>query len=229
MAGFYISEPRSRTVIAECLVAEFDVEGDDCPLARATAEVDVAIDAEPPQLRGDGYVLLRFSAPATDALTAALDDDDDLRYLHVTQSDGTTNYRCLSKHPCVVHELVDAGFLVESMRYRRGGATMRGAVVGYDVLRGVMEAAGRTVGVTLRRVYPLRSDDREPIARRWDLTDAQEEAVRVAWELGYFDLPRAVTASDVAAELGISKSAFLERLRRAQSSLFGSLFGGGPE
>ena len=227
MAGFYIFKVGSRAVITECLVAEFDVEGDDCPLARATAEVDVAIDAEPPQLRGDGYVLLRFSAPATDALTAALDDDD-LRYLHVTQSDGTTNYRCLSKHPCVVHELVDAGFLVESMRYRRGGATMRGAVVGYDVLRGVMEAAGRTVGVTLRRVYPLRGDDREPIARRWDLTDAQEEAVRVAWELGYFDLPRTVTASEVAAELGISKSAFLERLRRAQASLFGSLFGSNP-
>jgi predicted DNA binding protein len=211
-------------VITECLVAEFRIEGDDCPLARATAGVDVAVDAEPPQLRSDGNVLLRFSAPSSDVLTGRLDDDDAIRYLHVTGSDGTNNYRCLSKHPCVVHELVDRGFLVESMRYRRGGATMRGAVVGYDVLRGVMEAAGRTVGVTLRQVYPLRSDDREPVGRRWDLTVAQEEAVRVAWEAGYFDLPRKRTASEVAAELGISKSAFLERLRRAQSSLFGSLF-----
>jgi predicted DNA binding protein len=211
-------------VIAECLVAEFRVEGDDCPLARATAAVDAVVDAEPPQLRRDGNVLLRFSAATNESLTATLDDDDAIRYLHVTRNDGTTNYRCLSKHPCVVHELVDSGFLVESTRYRHGGATMRGAVVGYDVLRGVMEAAGRTVGVSLRQVYPLRSDDREPVGRRWDLTVAQEEAVRVAWEAGYFDLPRKRTASEVAAELGISKSAFLERLRRAQSSLFGSLF-----
>lgn len=214
-------------MIAECLVAEFRVEGDDCPLARATAAVDAVVDAEPPQLRRDGNVLLRFSAATNESLTATLDDDDAIRYLHVTRNDGTTNYRCLSKHPCVVHELVDRGFLVESMRYRRGGATMRGAVVGYDVLRGVMEAAGHTVGVSLRQVYPLRSDDREPIARRWNLTTAQEEAVRVAWDLGYFDLPRAVTAAEVAAELGISKSAFLERLRRAQSTLFASLYGDG--
>jgi predicted DNA binding protein len=212
-------------VIAECLVTEFRIEGDDCPLARSTDAVDVAVDAEPPQLRRDGNVLLRFSAPTSEALTTHLDEDDAIRYLHVTHGDGTTNYRCLSKHPCVVHELVDAGFLVESMRYRRGGATMRGAVVGHEVLRGVMEAAGRTVGVTLRQVYPLRSDDTEPVARRWNLTGAQEEAVRVAWEEGYFDLPRTATAAEVAAELGISKSAFLERLRRAQASLFESLFG----
>lgn len=212
-------------MIAECLVAEFHVEGDDCPLSRATAGIDAAIDAEPPQLRSDGNVLLRFSAPTNETLTRRLDDDDAIRYLHVTGADGTSNYRCLSKEPCVVHELVDAGFLVESIRYRRGGATMRGAVVGHDVLRGVMEAAGRTVGVTLQQVYPLGSDDREPVARRWNLTTAQEEAVRVAWELGYFELPRTVTAADVAAELGISKTAFLERLRRAQASLFGSLYG----
>jgi predicted DNA binding protein len=211
-------------MIAECLLAEFRIEGDDCPLARATASVDVTVDAEPPQLRSDRNVLLRFSAPTDDDLTAALDAADDIRYLHMTQSDGTTNYRCLSKHPCVVHELVDAGFLVESMQYRRGGATMRGAVVGHEVLRGVMEAAGRTVGVTLRQVSPLRSDDRERGGRGWNLTAAQSEAVRVAYEAGYFELPRTTTAEAVADELGISKSAFLERLRRAQASLFGAVF-----
>jgi predicted DNA binding protein len=211
-------------MIAECLLTEFRIEGDDCPLARATATVTTTVDAAPPQLRSDGNVLLRFSAPVDEALTTALDDDDDIRYLHRTRHDGTTNYRCLSKHPCVVHELVDAGFLVESMRYRRGGATMRGAVVGHDVLRGVMEAAGRTVGVTLRQVSPLGSDDHEPVERRWNLTAAQAEAVRVAYDAGYFELPRTTTAGEVAAELGISKSAFLERLRRAQASVFGSLF-----
>jgi predicted DNA binding protein len=212
-------------MIAECLVAEFRVEGDDCPLAAATAAVDAAVDARPPQLRSDGYVLLRFSARPSDELTRTLDADDRIRYLHVARADGRYSYRCLSKHPCVVHELVNAGFLVESMRYENGGATMRGAVVGYDVLRGVMEAAGRTVGVSLERVSPLRADDDEPVASVHELTPAQEESVRAAVEMGYFDLPRDVTAADVAAELGISKTAFLERLRRAQGSLFGSLFG----
>jgi predicted DNA binding protein len=212
-------------VIEECLVAEFRIEGDDCPLAVATESVDVPVDARPPQLREDGNVLLGFSAPPSEELSATLDADDRIRYLHVARANDTNNYRCLSKHPCVVHELVDEGFLVESMRYRDGGATMRGAVVGYDVLRGVMAAAGRTVGVKLQRVYPLRSTDEEPVGQAWNLTPPQEESLRVALELGYFDLPRAVTASEVAEELGISKSAFLERLRRAQSSLFETMFG----
>ncbi|KAB1189885.1 transcriptional regulator [Haloferax sp. MBLA0076] len=212
-------------MIDECLVAEFRIDGDDCPLARATTNVSVTIDASAPQLRADGNVLLHFTAPPDDRLADVLDEDDTIRYLHVTRTDDAYTYRCLSKHPCVVHELVDVGFLVESMQYNDGGATMRGAVVGNEVLRGVMEKAGQTVGIQLQRVYPLRTDEESAIGRAWELTSAQEESLEVAYEMGYFDLPRTITADDVAAELGISKSAFLERLRRAQHSVYGVLFG----
>ncbi|WP_416841633.1 helix-turn-helix domain-containing protein [Haloferax sp. DFSO52] len=212
-------------MIDECLVAEFRIDGDDCPLARATKLVPVTIDASPPQLRADGNVLLYFSTPPDDRLPSTLDADEDIRYLHVTRNDDAYTYRCLSKHPCVVHELVDVGFLVESMQYDDGGATMRGAVVGNDVLRGVMEKAGQTVGIQLQRVYPLRADEESSIGRVWNLTPAQEESLHVAYEMGYFELPRTITAVDVAEELDISKSAFLERLRRAQQSLFGTLYG----
>ncbi|KTG26932.1 helix-turn-helix domain-containing protein [Haloferax profundi] len=212
-------------MIDECLVAEFRIDGDDCPLARATTSVPVTIDASAPQLRADGNVLLHFTAPPDDRLPDVLDEDDTIRYLHVTRTDDAYTYRCLSKHPCVVHELVDVGFLVESMQYSDGGATMRGAVVGNEVLRGVMEKAGQTVGIQLQRVYPLRTDEESTIGRAWELTSAQEESLEVAYEMGYFDLPRTITAEDVATELGISKSAFLERLRRAQHSVYGVLFG----
>ena len=63
-------------MIEDCLMTEFRVEGDDCPLAAATREAGVTVDAAPPLLREDGNVLLRFSAPPTDALTAALADDE---------------------------------------------------------------------------------------------------------------------------------------------------------
>ncbi|WP_411969111.1 helix-turn-helix domain-containing protein [Haloferax sp. YSSS75] len=212
-------------MIEECLVAEFRIDGDDCPLARVTSRVPVTVDANAPQLRADGNVLLYFSSPPDERLPVALDEEADIRYLHVTRNDDAYTYRCLSKHPCVVHELVDVGFLVESMQYSDGGATMRGAVVGNDVLRGVMEKAGQTVGIRLQRVYPLRADEESAIGRVWNLTSAQEESLHVAYEMGYFELPRSITADDVAAELDISKSAFLERLRRAQQSLFGTLFG----
>ncbi|WP_135830139.1 helix-turn-helix domain-containing protein [Halorussus halobius] len=208
-------------MIDECLVVEFSVTGDDCPLADASRETDAAVEARPPQLRTDDNALLRFSATeGADDLARVLDADERIRYLHASRTDSRTNFRCLSKHPCVVHRLTDEGFMAESLQYRAGTERYTGAVVGHDVLQGVLAAAADTVGVSLERVFPLGSEDDEAVAKRWDLTPAQEAALRVALELGYFSVPRESTASEVAAELGISKSAFLERLRRGQATLF---------
>ncbi|WP_135535992.1 MULTISPECIES: helix-turn-helix domain-containing protein [Halostella] len=210
-------------MIEECLMVEFRIEGDECPLAEASRATDTVITARPPQLRADGNVLLQFSADPNDQLSERLDGDDRIRYLHRSRTETCDNFRCLSKDPCIVHELISAGLLVESIRYQPEGALLIGVVVGYDVLNGVMETAGETVGVSLERVYPLRTDD-EPVAKRWDLTPAQIESIQRAVEMGYFTVPREADAGDVADAIGISKSAFLERLRRAQASLFEDLF-----
>lgn len=206
-------------MIDEALGVEVRLEGDDCPLAEASRVANVTIDADPPQLRDDGYALLRFSASADGGLAEVLDADDRLRYLHAAESDGRTLFRCLSLHPCVIHALVSEGFLVESIRYRAGSAHVVGAVVGHEVLQGVMDTAGDTVGARLERVYPMGSEGGSTVEQRWNLTPPQAEALRVAHEAGYFSVPREATASEVADELGISKSAFLERLRRGQSAL----------
>lgn len=213
-------------MIAECLVVEFRVTGDDCPLAEASRSTGAAVDASPSLLRGDGNTLLHFST-AEATVAPVLDGDDRIRYLHRSHADGRYNFRCLSKHPCVVHQLVDEGFLVDSIHLDGGTERFVGAVVGPDVLEEVLEAAGETVGVSLERISPLGEEGDTPVAQRWDLTPPQAEAVEVAFRMGYFQVPRAVTASDVAAELGISKSAFLERLRRAQSTFFGHVFDDG--
>lgn len=210
-------------MIEECLVVEFSVTGDDCPLATATRETDATVECQPPQLRRDDNALLGFSA-ADEAVGEVLDDDDRIRYLHANRTGDRIDYRCLSLHPCVVHELVDVGLLVDDLRYRRGTERYTGAVVGYDVLEGVLEAAGETVGVTLERIYPLADDDEGAVARGWDLTPAQAAALRTAMSMGYFTVPREATAGEVAAELDISKSAFLERLRRGQAALFAQVF-----
>ncbi len=212
-------------MIEECLAVEFQVTDDNCPLADATRQVeDVQIDARAPQLRDDGNVLLQFSSPTNHHLRETLDADDRIRYLHVATADGRDTYRCLSKHPCVVHELISSGLIVEQIRYRDGKAAFFGAVVGRDVLKGVMESAGQAVGVRLERIYPLQSEAEEVPSQQWDITPRQEECIRVALEMGYFSIPRDADASDVATELGISKSAFLERLHRAEASLFSQIF-----
>lgn len=62
----------------------------------------------------------------------------------------------------------------------------------------------------------------EPEApRRWygDLTTAQREALVVASERGYFEVPREVTTRELAAELDVSHQALSELLRRATDNL----------
>jgi predicted DNA binding protein len=205
---------------AECLVVEIRVDGDGCPLATATD--GTRVDAEPPLRRSDGNALLRFGTDEP-RVGDRLDGDDDIRYLHGSRADGRWTYRCLSKRRCVVHDLVDVGFLPEASTFEDGSERHLGAVVGRDVLQQVLEAAGAAVGVAIERITPLGEEGDAPVSRRWDLTPAQEAAIRTAYRLGYFEVPRAADASDVAAELGVSKSAFLERLRRGQATLFRQL------
>ncbi|WP_330631254.1 helix-turn-helix domain-containing protein [Halocatena halophila] len=215
-------------MIEECLIVEFAIDGDNCPLADATAATGVGLSAQPPQLRPDGNSLVRFSATATaaDTLTRPLDGDDRLRYLHRVDHDDRATFRCLSKQPCVVHDLVSEGLLLESLGYNDGTATVRGAVVGYTVLAGVRRRAEGTVGISIQRISPLKAggSSTTSMTTRWGLTPKQLDAIRTARRLGYFEQPRRADASDVAAALEISKSAFLERLRRAERTVFTQLF-----
>ena len=58
--------------------------------------------------------------------------------------------------------------------------------------------------------------------QEYDLTDAQREAMTVAYTLGYYDSPREATRQDVANELGISPQAVGSRLQRGARRLISS-------
>ena len=70
-------------------------------------------------------------------------------------------------------------------------------------------------GFSLRRL--VRDGEPEPPGD--GLTDPQREALRTAYELGYFEVPRGTSLDEVADELGITSSSASERLRRAQTHL----------
>ncbi|MFB6253577.1 MAG: helix-turn-helix domain-containing protein [Halobacteriaceae archaeon] len=211
-------------MIEECLIAEFRVDGDPCPLSEASQQINEPISADPPLFRDDGYTLLRFSTPTAQPLANILDEDNRIRYLHKATANDRINFRCLSKEPCIVHALINEGFMVNTLEYEQGEGRFTGAVVGHDILQSVLNRAGEAGGVSLERVYPLRSSENETIGPEWDLTPAQRKAVERAYNMGYFEVPKQVTASDVASDLEISKSAFLERLRRGQSQIFGKIY-----
>ncbi|WP_436348855.1 helix-turn-helix domain-containing protein [Natronorubrum sp. FCH18a] len=68
------------------------------------------------------------------------------------------------------------------------------------------------VSVETTRVYnPTEPDD----GPWYGLSEPQREAIRLAVQKGYYDIPRGCTTKDLADELGISDQAVTERLRRA--------------
>jgi predicted DNA binding protein len=59
-----------------------------------------------------------------------------------------------------------------------------------------------------------------PISR---LTEKQQEAVSLAFRLGYFDTPRKVSADELAKKLGLSSSTLAVHLRRAERRLLSEM------
>ncbi|MEF8786173.1 MAG: helix-turn-helix domain-containing protein [Haloarculaceae archaeon] len=68
------------------------------------------------------------------------------------------------------------------------------------------------ISVELTRVYNPTDPDVGPW---YGLTEPQREAITLAVEQGYYDIPRDCTTQELADQLGISDQAVTERLRRA--------------
>lgn len=64
------------------------------------------------------------------------------------------------------------------------------------------------VAVGLTRVQTETADQAQ------FLSEPQREAIQLAYERGYFSVPRGTTLSELSAELGVSEQAVSERLRR---------------
>ena len=150
----------------------------------------------------------------------------------------------------------DPSVVVRSVLARRGDAALcelafcdhvslvADVVTGHD---GTILAASAADGEwSLRVRYPMRESLAETVAtlERFDvdvrlsqvgcqsgsvaadLTEKQRETIAVAFERGYFEIPRRVSLEDLAEELDVTHQALSERLRRAEQALLRSEFGG---
>ncbi|MFC7096844.1 helix-turn-helix domain-containing protein [Halobaculum marinum] len=75
----------------------------------------------------------------------------------------------------------------------------------------------RGIDITMTRLYTLHGgeDSGEPFG----LTEAQQRALAVAIEHGYFEVPRRTTLSDLAGELGVSEQSMSETIRRGVNNV----------
>ncbi len=90
----------------------------------------------------------------------------------------------------------------------------------HDQLRAFQHHCADTgVEFELLRLHELS----QPLSgEQYGLTDRQYDALRTAWERGYFDSPRAATLADVAVELDITQQSLSDLLRRGHHALIES-------
>lgn len=82
-----------------------------------------------------------------------------------------------------------------------------------------IEAAGIDVTLKQLRGYRVEETGVDP------LTDRQQELVELAFDQGYYDVPRATTTRELADEIELDDSTVSEHLRRAERNLIASALG----
>lgn len=113
----------------------------------------------------------------------------------------------------LIEQLVAADVTLASMRGRGGEWKLRllasdreGVSQAYEIMDNLgCEADCRSISTF---------DGKDGGSHRCGLTDEQENALAEAFKAGYYNIPRDVTAEDVADILDISHQALSERLRR---------------
>jgi len=205
------------------LIAEFRVQSPDLVLDDTLSAVpgmeldlvqEVGTNPEQPYLYtwASGSDFERFEAAMAEDVTVT----DVTRY---TELDGEILYRMriAAETEVVCYPIwVELGADQLEARYADGWWHNRMRFPDREALAAV-ETWCDDVGICfqLERVY---TDD---LGREnWTaLSEAQEEVLRVAFEQGYFEVPRQTTVDEIASELGISGQAVSERLRRGHRTL----------
>ncbi len=131
----------------------------------------------------------------------------------------------------VVETLARHGVLTQSAATGDGVARVTAVLSGSTDPRRVVEAV-RDAHPSVSLVGKRHRDVVAPLATQagarslFDdlLTDRQWEAVRLAYERGYFDEPRACSQTELADAMGISQKTFSQHLGAAQRKLLGVVF-----
>lgn len=99
---------------------------------------------------------------------------------------------------------------------RQGGWTFEVRGESHDAVSNFQERCdARDIPISITAVHALHSAQ----GNNHELTQTQREALRLAYERGYFDSPRRASLDEIANELGITQQSLSSRLRRGHRRL----------
>lgn len=209
------------------LIAEFEIHCEVLPLVEvATAVPEANVDVE---MQFNHGRLPPFLVSAThdtpDQIERAFESASFVaEYSHVGRASDTSRYQIL---PAVdmetqlgdalddldgLRSLATTDAIIERIQVTPTGWIQTGWFADRAAFDDFRQFWQQNDAFTLRRL----TRDGAPEPPGDGLTDPQREALRTAYERGYFDIPRAASLEEVAAELDITPSSLSERLRRAQ-------------
>ncbi|ATW89018.1 putative DNA binding protein [Halohasta litchfieldiae] len=212
------------------LVAEFDIPCEQLPLVSVAAAVPAATVVLTLQFNHGNrpQFLITVTDGSQPAVETALSEAVDVAaYTLIGEAGDTLRYKAepaLSLAEQLGAQIDDLSELealatedaiIDRIEVTDNGWTQTGWFANREAFTEFRTFWQQNTGFRLSRL----THEGEPESPGNGLTDRQTEALRTAYELGYFDIPRGASLEDVATELDISASSVSERLRRAQTQL----------
>ncbi|MGB9963428.1 helix-turn-helix domain-containing protein [Halobacterium sp. CBA1126] len=199
------------------VIAEFTFRHPGLPLMPSLEESGVHLDVEQAVAADpDEPVLFVWASGDVDAFEAAAEDDPTVESVTLVEdADDRRLYRvAVSERTPVPLYPIDDRMQASRLDVSSSADGVEARLRFPDreslsAFRPRVEARG--VDVNLRGVY---SDTESAFGDEYGLSAKQRDALVTAAAMGYYDVPRRASLSEVADELGVSSQAVSERLRR---------------
>lgn len=212
---------------------EFDMGGTDLLIVRASKEASCSLRVEEIRQRSDGSVLEFISVDGTDPqelLDLVTESEELIEARIISETEDRALFEVVSESP-VATALADNQTRFTNITATAGDGRLVADVpphvdasVVIDAFLDQYPGAKLVARRETDRDSPTMTENRFRERLLADLTDRQLQALRTAYEDGYFDWPRESTTGDVAGELEIATSTFSQHLRVAEGKLLDELF-----
>jgi len=189
-----------------------------CPIAAASADAETVIDQVSTSVTlpgADGSVseFLADDLPEREEIEPTFSYGNQTLYRIHHDGEESCPCECLGRFDCPVHRYIA----------EEGTLTLVFHAADFETLQTVVgELRERYPPVDVKRLLqpPLEGTPEDRVfVNRGRLTDRQLEVLETAYEMGYFERPKAANATEIAAELDIAQSTFTEHLMAAQRKL----------
>lgn len=214
-------EQRTPVVDGTGIVAELHLDHDRLPLQPTLRAFDdlTIVPVYRAQRNGRRYQFVSVPRDDDRSILASLDRDPTVRNPLLVDCTGTRDvYRVeLTDETVTLSGMVaDQGGRIREAKGTKTAWVLQLRFPSRDALVAFNDECKRNdVSVQVTHLRSTECGERPLLG----LTEKQQELLTVAYEEGYFEVPRGISQDELAERLGVSKSAISQRLRRAMTEL----------